>query len=159
MWRTNKLFASQEVPVQWRPLVKVGPNRWLGISKSESWVICGDTELDAAYLTDDKMGSAFLTCLELSFHEFQKRILEAMEQLDPPAIPRPEFPLSEMILAGLATRSDYWVDLALDWLEEAHSSKRLDKPAIKKELSRMLTARKRVRQKTRHRAARIRRQL
>lgn len=91
--------------------------RDLDVAEGHNWVLrCGSQRFDASALKNGTTLS-WLPLLEQDYADFQAALALGLSHLGPEqtALQLAAFPAQNLILLGLASSSDYWVNLALQW--------------------------------------------
>lgn len=116
------------VPVKWCPLVEFGePRRALGFTTDGSWTwgmldSNGQDVFEVGELST--IGLLPLTEVPLPLVRSAARASAQRLGVSNSAIVK-NLPIAEIISAALATRSDYWVNLVVRWLDDQPPSEQL----------------------------------
>lgn len=138
-------------PCRWCPMVAFGePRLVLGLSSSGDW-LWGDAEVVPAivYPSDGTSLVGILPILERPLPLVRSEAARTATRLGLPLTLVDALPVAEIARTALATRSDYWVDLAIEWLE-AYG----DRQALAEDIA-GASRDKRLSQRIRHRLDRL----
>jgi hypothetical protein len=129
---------------QWILILRLSDGVWLGLSAGALYV--GD-ERQPKREVDSKNPIGLLPCLEKPYLSLQIELEHQEEMLSlPKGTFAEQIPLAAIPRAAVATRLDYWIQLALDWLA------RMPVAAIDQELLSSLSSAEWATQRARHRA-------
>ena len=147
-WQSS-LIAGTEDYVDWIPIDHLVENEeiFVGISELGYWVIEYNNSI--ILLSNDKYLRDFLPCLKKSLNKLSRQIDEELVKKQIPLEAKNTFPYQELILAGLKSKSEFWAELALNWLEDIEIDNRI------KEQLQQITKAKWASQKTRQKASKF----
>jgi hypothetical protein len=115
-WNSGPLRGNEDQTIRW---IKVGyipsANLTLGLSDTGHWVRGGGATIEVA---KSALAITLLPCLEVPVEEFRQVLRKGLCDLGLPCELEEMFPYSDMVVAGLTSRSDYWTKLALDRVED-----------------------------------------
>jgi hypothetical protein len=101
--------------LRWIPLIRIKSSEpWIGTTELCHWVVEGNGDvipIDHAHMLP------LLHCLEAPIEEFMAALSKAIDQFSIGGVQVQEFPYYGLIDFALRSKSDYWADLALQWLE------------------------------------------
>jgi hypothetical protein len=142
--------TKKGVDGDWVPILHLGHEAWLGLLRDDLFV--GDLEGPKRQV-DSAEPTGLLPCLERPFSVVLAEIRDReAELLWPPGSLIARVPLAVIPHAAVASKSNYWADLALAWLGEMPDSV-VDSSALER-----LEKADWASQSIRHRARRMRRQ-
>ena len=147
-WQSS-LIAGTENYVNWIPIDHLLEDKeiFTGISELGYWVIGYGNKI--ILLSDDKYLRDFLPCLKKSLSELSRQIDEELVKKKIPVEVKNTFPFQEIILMGLKSESEFWAELALNWLEYIKINEKI------KEQLQQITQAKWASQKTRQKASKF----
>ncbi|GEM_PF-1978291 len=119
----------------------------LGISEGGYWVI--EAENIITPIVEGKHLRDLLPCLKMSPDEMTLLITKNLTKRGLSVKIWDGFPLQDLVMSGLKSRSDFWANLALNWVEEFPTT-----TLFAEELEEIIGA-EWVTQKTRHKAKKI----
>ena len=137
----------------WRKVFEIGDHVY-GLSGSEWAVRGGDGRI--LLIEANKLDIALLNLLEHPLANVKSGVEEGLKRLKP--LKASPFPYERTVLAGLRSRSEYWIEGALRWLE-SNSDDLLKGEEQFDLLTKIYNDRKRISQKTRHRARKVARMI
>ncbi len=144
LWTTSYVRNYDKIE-NWIPITSLEEDEiCLGISEAGYWVLEVDEYivplLENRYLRD------LLPCLKKPFNAMVSLVDEELRLKSLPAEIRDSFPFQSLVSSGLKSKSDFWANLALDWLDNFSN---ID--FVNEELSELVQA-KWTSQKTKQRA-------
>ena len=115
-WKNVPTYNSCETEtVLWLPLFHISSENILGLTKSGYWTVGSD---DSIVVFEPEMPLvSLLPCLEIEYIHFCEVAKDTFYRLGLPEELINSFPTSELIGLALIEGSEYWVELALNWLE------------------------------------------
>lgn len=104
---------------EWKPLLALDRDSWIGVLSGVLFV--GDLD-HAKRQIDVDSPTGLLPLLEWPFPDFQLRFEEVLGRADgSERAALTQISVAALIREGIRTGSDYWVGLALAWVEQAQS--------------------------------------
>lgn len=153
-WRHSILQGHNDDLLRWLPVTKINGDTWYGLSEDDRWVAGSEDEnVRLVEISEHEPAVPLLSCLEHSRSEIEALVAAGCQFVGLPATVVDTFPFEAGVTCGLMSSSDYWIELAIEWLQDMSIN---DK--IAKILSGVVKS-KGVSQKNRHRAARLFKQL
>ena len=153
-WRHSILRGHNGGLLRWLPVIKIDGDTWYGLSEDGRWVAGSEDEnVRLVEISGHEPAVPLLACLEHSRSEIESLVAAGCQFVGLPAAVVDTFPFEAGVTCGLMSSSDYWIGLAIEWLQDMPIN---DKMA--KILSGVVKS-KGVSQKNRHRAAQLFKQL
>jgi hypothetical protein len=119
-WNDAFIYGTSQ-KTQWLPItVLFGERIALGVSTNAFWV--RSTATGILELDDGDSCVFFLPVLEATFEQFQLRVLEGIRGHGMSDDFFKAFPCERLVVAGLKSESEYWVNMAMKWIECIPSS-------------------------------------
>ncbi|KAF6570860.1 hypothetical protein JDW19_14190 [Paenibacillus polymyxa] len=143
-------LVDSEITVKWIPLMTIGEhNPTIGLSTDAQWVI---NENQGIRILDEPWKYLrLLVLLEQQRKTVHNSLREALANYKIFVNLEDVFPFAEIVKIGFEQKSDYWVELALNWFEELSLIKQSE---LVDYLSKIVNARW-ASQKLRHRVRKI----
>jgi hypothetical protein len=115
-WFESSLLNQPETILTWLPIVGLGSSDCrVGLLGTGEWVI--DTGSGLVVLSTRNSAMPLLPCLGSPHDELQSVLTNACTGLGLPAGVAGTFPWHLVVHNAVASDSDFWVGLALNWLE------------------------------------------
>lgn len=153
-WRHSILRGHNGGLLRWLPVIKINGDTWYGLSEDGRWVAGSEDEnVRLVEISGHEPAVPLLACLEHSRSEIESLVAAGCQFVGLPAAVVDTFPFEAGVTCGLMSSSDYWIGLAIEWLQDMPINDRMAKI-----LSGVVKS-KGVSQKNRHRAARLFKQL
>jgi hypothetical protein len=147
IWQRSQIINSHLFE-NWLPiLISLENDRTLGISQAGYWIL--EEKGLVTPLVDINSMRSVLPFLKFSYDEFIARLEQSLKARNMPIEIYRRFSVKNLLLLALRWPMEYWITLALDWLNRVA----IDED-IRNEL-RSLSNRKYLSQKTRHRALKL----
>lgn len=113
-WERAKIQNCDEI-LLWYPITYiVDENRRLGVTKSGFWAI--EVEQQIKLLNRTTAMRDLLPCLETEYCNIASQVEEGLIRANLPTELFSTFPSQALIVFALSSQSNFWTDLALDWL-------------------------------------------
>lgn len=107
----NKFFSHRE---NFEPIFSVIKEIGFGVKSNGNWLKISSAGL--CIFEKENYDSSLLTLLKFNFKILEDKIQIALNLKNLPSEYASKFPYDLVILNGLRSKSEYWINLSLDWL-------------------------------------------
>ena len=122
-WESGPIRGNEDRSIRWITVAEVGPTKLkLGLSNDGYWVRGGGATVE---LANGPHAITFLPCLEIPLQELQQTIRSGLIRIGLPPEFECTFPYADLIVAGLESRSEFWIKVALERIQEGERSERV----------------------------------
>jgi hypothetical protein len=116
--------GREERIIRWIKVANIGPAKvTVGLSRDGYWVRGDGATVEVA---NGPHAITLLPCLEIPIEDIRNSIRNGLVDLSLPLHLEDTFPLTDLVVAALASGSELWTRLALDRIEEGFCNERVN---------------------------------
>ncbi|MEI7025512.1 hypothetical protein WBG83_07425 [Paenibacillus sp. y28] len=112
-YKTSHIIDSEDMLLNWKPLMQINTGSMLGLSENGHWII--EEQTGVRVLDETWKFNRLMVLLERQITEFRQELINAAITCTIDNDIVREFPFYEVVKVGFEQKSEYWVELALNW--------------------------------------------